>query len=92
MRRRGELLARIAGQRERVAEMDTRWQAPLALADRGLAAMYYARSHPVLIGVAAALIVIRWRGVLGMVGGAWSLWKTCRSVISVAKKLSSHRK
>ena len=92
MQRRGELLARIAGQRGRVAEIGARWQVPLALADRGLAAVHYARSRPVLIGVVTALLVMRRRGVLGMVGGAWSLWKTCRSVISVAKQLSSRRK
>ena len=89
MQRRTELLARIAGQRGRAAEIGTRWQVPLALADQGLAAVHYARSRPVLIGVVTALMVMRSRGVLGMVGGAWGLWKTYCSVISVAKKLSS---
>lgn len=89
MQRRAELLARIAEQRGQVAEIGTRWKVPLALADQGLAAVHYVRSRPVLMGVVVALLVMRNRGVVGMVSGAWSLWKAYRSVISVAKKQSS---
>jgi putative Ca2+/H+ antiporter (TMEM165/GDT1 family) len=56
------------------------------LADQGLAAVHYARSRPVLMGVVAALLVMRNRGVVGMVSGAWGLWKAYHSV---AKKQSS---
>ncbi|HEU0282750.1 MAG TPA: YqjK-like family protein, partial [Gallionella sp.] len=55
MQRRGELLARIASQREQVAEIGARWQAPLTLADQGLAAMRFLRSNPVLVAGVAAL-------------------------------------
>lgn len=89
MQRRGELLAKIAAQREQVAEIGTCWQVPLALADQGLAAVRFARSHPVLMGGVAALIAVRRRGVLGMVKGAWRLWKTYRSVANFATKISS---
>ena len=88
MQRRAELLARIAEQRGQVAEIGSRWKAPLALADQGLAAVHYARSRPVLMGVVAALLVMRNRGVVGMMSGAWGLWQAYRSVISVAKKRS----
>lgn len=88
MQRRAELLARIAEQRGQVAEIGSRWKVPLALADQGLAAVHYARSRPVLMGVVAALLVMRNRGVVGMVSGAWGLWQAYRSVISVAKKRS----
>ena len=86
---RAELLARIAGQRGQVAEFGTRWQVPLALADQGLAAVHYARCHPVLIAAVTALLAMRRRGVGGMVRGAWRLWKTSRTVSIIAKNLSS---
>lgn len=87
--RRAELLARIAGQRGQVAELGTRWQVPLALADQGLDAAHYVRSHPVLIAGVAALIAMRRRGVAGTARGAWCLWKTYRTVAIIAKNLAS---
>lgn len=73
MQSRGELLARIASQREQMTEIGAHWRTPLALADQGVAAVHFARSHPVLIG-----------GVVGMVKGTWRLWKTYRSVPTFA--------
>lgn len=89
MQKRGELLARIALQRERVAEMGTRWKAPLALADQGLAAMRFLRSNPVLVAGVAALIVIRRRGVVGLVRGVWRMWKGYRYLNAFSARLSS---
>ncbi|MBW8077776.1 MAG: hypothetical protein GJU76_06830 [Gallionella sp.] len=89
MRHRAELLARIAGQRGQVVELGTRWQVPLALADQGLIAAHYVRSHPVLIAAVAALVAMRRRGVAGMARGAWRLWKTYRTVSILAKNLAS---
>ncbi|MBI5435924.1 MAG: YqjK-like family protein [Nitrosomonadales bacterium] len=90
MQRRGELLARIASQREQVAEIGTRWQAPLALADQGLAAMRFLRSNPVLVAGVAALFVIRRRGVVGLVRGVWGVWKGYRYLTAFSAKLASH--
>ena len=78
MQRRGELLARIAAQRGQVAEVGARWQTPLALADRGLAAVRFLRSHPVLVAGVAALLVIRRRGVTGLARSGWRAWKVYR--------------
>ena len=89
MQHRRELLARIASQREQLAEIGTRWQAPLALADQGLAAMRFLRSNPVLVAGVAALFVIYQRGVVGLVKGAWRVWKGYRSLIAFSAKLSS---
>lgn len=88
MQRRGELLARIAAQREQVARVGARWQTPLALADQGLAVVRFLRSHPVLVAGAAALIVIRRRGVLGLVKGGWRVWKGYRFLAALSEKLS----
>lgn len=89
MQRRGELLARIAAQREQVAEAGARWQAPLALADQGLAVARFLRARPVLVATLAALLVIRRRGVMGLIGGGWKVWKGYRYLAALSAKLSS---
>jgi hypothetical protein len=88
MQRRGELLARIATQREQVAGIGARWQAPLALADRGLAAVRFVRSHPVPVAGVAALFVVRRRGVVGLLKGGWRVWKGYRFLAALSKKIS----
>lgn len=87
--RRGELLARIAAQREQVAEIGTRWQTPLALADQGLAVVRFLRSHPALTAGVVALLVIRRRGVFGLVRGGWQMWKGYRYLTALSERLSS---
>lgn len=89
MKRRGELLARIAEQREQLAEIGTRWQVPLALADQGLAAVCFMRSNPVLVAGVAALLVIRRRGVVGLVKGVWRVWKGYRAIAAFSAKFAS---
>ena len=89
MQRRGELLAKIAAQREQMAEAGAHWQVPLALADQGLAVVRFLRSHPVLAGGVAALFVIRRRGMVGLLKGAWRLWKGYRFLSALSEKLSA---
>lgn len=86
MRRRGELLARIAAQREQVAVTAMRWQGPLALADKGLAAVRFMRSNPVIVAVAVAVLMIRRRGVTGMLTTGWRMWRLYKSAISFSVK------
>ncbi|OGS87960.1 MAG: hypothetical protein A2061_03155 [Gallionellales bacterium GWA2_59_43] len=89
MQRRGELLAKIAAQREQIAEAGARWQAPLALADQGLAVVRFLRSHPALVAGVVALFVVRRRGVVGLVKGGWRVWQGYRYLTAFSKKLSS---
>lgn len=89
MQRRSELLARIAAQREQMTEAGARWQAPLELADQGLAVVRFLRSHPVLVAGVVALFVIRRRGMAGLVKGGWRMWKGYRYLTALSKKLSS---
>lgn len=89
MRRRQELLARIDMQRGQVAEIGRRWETPLAIADQGVAAARFLRSHPVLVAGAAALLLVRRRGVVGLAKGAWMVWKGYRSIAALSAKLSS---
>lgn len=89
MQRRGELLSRIAAQREQAAALGARWQAPLAVADQGLAVLRFLRSNPVLVAGVAALVVIRRRGVTGLVRVVWRAWKGYRYFTRLSKYLSS---
>jgi len=90
MLRRSELVARIAAQREQVAEIGVRFKTPLAYADKGLAVARFLRAHPVLFAGAVALLPIRRGGVLiGLVKGAWRAWKGYRYLGAVAAKRSS---
>lgn len=82
--RRSELLARIASQREAVAAIGASWQAPLALADRGLVVARFLRAHPVLAAGIAALVTIRRRGVIGLAMAVWKGWKLYRLTKSFA--------
>lgn len=87
--RRGELLAKIASQREQLSAIGTRWQTPLAIADQGLAVLRFLRSKPLLVGGVVALLVVRRRGIPGLVKGVWRVWKGYRYFTGMAKKLSS---
>ena len=75
MRSRSELLARIAAQREQVAEAGAHWQPILELADQGVAAARFLRTHPVLFGSVVTLLLVRRRGVSGLVRMGWRVWK-----------------
>ena len=87
MQSRGELLARIASQREQMIEIGSELQGPLALADEGLDAVRFLRRHPLLVAGAVLLLVIRRRGVAGLVGGIWGVWKGYRYFTSLSAKL-----
>jgi len=89
MLRRRELLTRIASQRMQVAEIGTRWQTPLGLADQVLAGMRFLRSHPVLVGGVVALLVIRRGGVYGTLLMCSRLWKGYRYLKTFSAKLPS---
>jgi hypothetical protein len=84
--RRGELLARIAVQREEMAEIEAEWNAPLALADQGVAAVRFLRHHPLLVAGAMALFVIRRHSVAGLMWGVWRVWKGYRDFIFITEK------
>jgi len=87
MQRRGELLAKIDIQRGEVAQVGARWQAPLALADQGLAVLRFMRSRPVLVASVAALLVWRRRGAVGVIRMSWRAWKGYRYLTGLAAKL-----
>ncbi len=85
--RRGELLARIEVQRGQLAEIAASWEGPLALADRGVAILRFLRGHPLLVAGAAALVVLRRRGVAGVFSRAWQVWRGYRRFADLRQKL-----
>ena len=89
MQRRGDLLARIASQREQVAEIGARWEAPLAFADKCLGAVRFLRSRPALVVGVVALFVVRRRGLIGLARGGWRVWQGYRYFAAFSAKLSS---
>jgi hypothetical protein len=56
--RRERLLAKAAAQREEVVLLLAPWQAPLAVADKGLTVAAYLRAHPSIVLVAVAAVVV----------------------------------
>lgn len=87
MRRRGDLLAAVALQREELAEIGMRLQPPLAFADRGVAVARFLRSNPLLVAGVVAVLVIRRRGVVGAAGAVFRLWQRYRHFTAITKKL-----
>ena len=84
--RRSELLARIALQREQMTEIKTEWDAPLAVADQGVAAVHFLRRHPLLVAGTMAFVVIRRHRVAGLMWGVWRVWKGYLAFTSIAAK------
>lgn len=85
--RRGELLSRIEMQRGQVAAFGTRLEKPLALADQGMAALRALQRHPLLAGGIVALVVLRRRGLTGLVRQSWMLWKGYRYFVAARQRL-----
>jgi YqjK-like protein len=56
--RRERLLARSAAQRDEMALLLAPLRGPLAVADHGIAVAQYARAHPGLVVIAAAVFVL----------------------------------
>jgi uncharacterized membrane protein YqjE len=87
--RLGKLLARIAAQREQMADIGSYFRASLSLADRGVAVVHFLRFHPLLVAGVAAFFVIRRRSVAGLVWGVWRVWKEYRDFSLHSAKLLS---
>ncbi len=88
MQRRGELLGRIAAQREQLTEFGARFSSPMSLLDKGRGVVSYLYSHPLLAAAGVALVVLRRRSLLGLAGGVWSLWKVYRTASQLSQSLA----
>lgn len=88
LQRRAQLLQEIATQRQQVAVLGARWHRPLQMADQGLALVNYVRNHPVLLGGGIVMLLVRRRGVLGALNGAWRIWKMYSKARQYSKKFT----
>jgi hypothetical protein len=89
MERRDKLLARVAVQRDELADIGLQLHSPLSLVDKGVAVARFLRFHPLLIAGVAALFLIRRRNVADMIWVGWSAWKVIRDLTSISAKLIS---
>jgi hypothetical protein len=81
--RRKRLIAQAAAQRTALAQGIEPWRMPLAMADQGLAALRYIKSHPaVLIGGVALFAVVRPGGIWKWLRRGWGTWQFLRKLRS----------
>ena len=74
--RRERLVARAAAQRVTLAQNIEPWRIPLALADQGLAALRYIKSHPEwIVGGVVLLAALRPGRVGKWLGRGWVTWQ-----------------
>lgn len=76
--RRGEILARIRQQRAEVAALAAQMEPVLTLADRGLSLWRRAGQHPYVVAGVAALVLLRRRGLSGLLRSGFRLWRGLR--------------
>ena len=77
MKKRAELLARIAAQRQDVVSIGARLRTPLAIADHAVVAGRYLRAHPLLLAALAGVVVViavRRRSLIAVAGSALRYW------------------
>ena len=73
---RERLVAQVAAQRTALAQNIEPWRTPLALADQGLAALRYIKSHPEwIVGVVVLLAALRPSRVGKWLGRGWVTWQ-----------------
>lgn len=81
MRQRGQLLAQCGVQRAELATITRRSEGAIKVVDRVLGAVNYLRSHPVVIGVVVALLVVFQRRALwGWARRGFVLWRAYRAI------------
>ena len=74
--RRERLVAQAAAQRMALAQNIEPWRVPLALADQGLTALRFIKSHPVwILGGAALLAALRPRSAGKWLRRGWVTWQ-----------------
>jgi hypothetical protein len=82
--RKADLVGKAASQRAQLSQAMAPWRGPLAVVDRGIAAVRYVGSHPPLlagvVGVAAFLVVRRPRRLVGWLQRGWMVWRVVLAV------------
>jgi hypothetical protein len=89
--RRERLLARSAAQRDELALLLAPLKGPLAVADRGIAVAQYARAHPGLVAIAAAIfVVLSPKRAFRWARRAFGVWRGYRWAARTLNELAPH--
>jgi hypothetical protein len=92
-RRKERLSARAQAQRGAIAASFGELDRPIGVADRVLEVARFLRAHPVLVAAAAAaLFVLRGRGLVGLAGRAFSAWRLWRTLSAMVGPLLAPRR
>ena len=89
-RRRERLLGRAEQQRVIIATACRALERPAGVVDRGISALVYLKSHPLLAVVGAAVVATVSRPRLaGWIGRGWVLWRGWRSLANWSRKFGT---
>lgn len=89
LQRRGELLEKIARQRDEIAAVGVRWQPALHVADQALLAARFVRKNVWLVAGIAGVALLRRHGAISLFKGGWRIWKLYRYASDLAGKAAS---
>lgn len=79
--RRERLIADTARQRAALQQTAQVWRGPLAVADRGVAALRYLKRHPIwLVGGVAAVVLLYPRGMQKWLARGWAAYSIVRKL------------
>ena len=85
---RERILQRVARQRESVVIAFSGLSRPAAVIDRLIAAGRVLRAHPAALAlIAAGLVVLRGRTVIGLVGRGIGVWRLVHRIRSLIKRI-----
>ncbi len=81
-RKRDLLIALCDAQRDQLGILTARLEAPLRIADRGVAVCRFLRDRPLIVGaIAAVLAARRGRGIFKWAQRGLVVWRAYRSVV-----------
>lgn len=89
LQRRGELIEKIARQRDGIAALGVRWQPAFQIADQAVLAAGFVRKNAWLVAGVAGIALFRRRGAVALLKGGWRIWKLYRYASSLAGKSAS---
>lgn len=89
LQRRGELLEKIARQRDEIGAVGVRWQPALHVADQALLAVKFVRKNAWLVAGIAGVALLRRHGAISLFKGGWRIWKLYRYASDLAGKAAS---
>lgn len=87
LQKRAAIISTIADQREQISQTSRRLDFPINLIDKGINAVKYIRSHPLIVVGFFAVLAIKRSGVINIASYAWRIWKFYRSAKTFSNKV-----